>query len=317
MMTDQKESVYIGVDVGEAVLDVFQPGTKPSHYRLNNTSRGLDGFLRRLQEVNGPVWVVCEATGGYEKKLVRALWSGQIPVSIVNAKRVRDYARSQGQMAKNDRIDAEVLAEYGRHCKKLKPSLPPSPSEQQLAALVDRRAQVLNMITAEQNRLRKTEDRFIRGLMKKSLLQLKRQLNSLEMKMKSTLEEDPYLNRRAQRLQQVKGVGWVTACILLGKMPELGHIPDKSAAALAGLVPYARDSATIKGKRFIGGGRKLVRNAMYMPALTAARYNEHLSPFYQRLIHDGKPKKIATTAVMRKLITYLNKTLAKPAQQLG
>lgn len=315
-MKERNEYVYIGVDVGKAVLDVFQPQSNPLRFQLKNSSQALNAWAKRLLGLKQPVWVICESTGGYEKKLVHALWSARIPVTMVNAKRVRDYARSQGQLAKTDAIDAEVLTDYGQHCKKLKPSMPPTQAEQALGALVDRRAQVMNMITAEKNRLAQCQDPQIRSLIKTILTQLQKQKKALEAKMTSAVREDPYLNQRAKRLQQTKGVGWVTTVTLLGKMPELGKIPSKSAAALAGLVPYARDSATIKGKRFIGGGRKQIRNAMYMAALSAARYNTHLQPFYQRLILKGKPKKIAMTAVMRKLIMHLNSTMAEPSQQM-
>lgn len=310
-MNNKREYVYIGVDVGKAKLDIYIRTEKGQRECLVNAPRGFARLVAILQKQSKPAWVICEATGGYEKALVRALWAAGIKVTIANAWRVREYARSQGQMAKTDVIDAEVLAEYGRHCKKLLPSLPPTPCEQKLGVLVDRREQVLQMIIAEKNRLHKTQDRQVCSLIRRSIAQLQRQIQQLELAMKELLKQDPVLKKRSECLQQVKGIGWLTSCVLLAKMHELGKIPDKAAAALAGLAPFARDSATFKGKRFIGGGRQQIRNALYMSAISASRYNEHLKPFYNRLIDSGKPPKVALTAVMRKLIVHLNSILEK------
>ncbi len=214
-------------------------------------------------------------------------------------------------LAKTDVIDAAVLREFGELLRPA-PLMAPSPARRHLADLVQRREQLVVLLATEEQRLVQADDPAVRRLIKRLVLTLKRQLAELNALIAAQIREDDDLRHQSERLQQVKGVGNVTASTLLAEMPELGQLGRKAISALAGVAPYNRDSGHYHGRRSIRGGRAKVRRVLYMSAVVAARFNPRLRAFYQRLVLAGKPKKLALTAVMRKLVILLNHLLRDP-----
>jgi len=306
--------VYVGMDVAKATLDLHVPiGSRPRCRQFANTATGCRALVAWLQGL-GSVQVVCEATGGYERAVVAALQSAGVAVSVVNARQVRDFARATGRLAKTDRIDAAVLAEYGAG---VHPSVTPTPSvgQRQLAELVSRRQQVQQLRAAEHNRLEHLQHPALRRQLQRHLAVLDRQLEQLELWLRELVQAEPMLAQKVARLCLVVGVGSTTATVLLALVPELGTLNRRQAAALVGVAPFNRDSGPRRGRRVIAGGRAAARRALYMAALVAAFRNPRLRVFYQRLVGAGKPAKVALVAVMRKLIILLNRLLQDPTLQ--
>jgi transposase len=299
---------YIGVDVAKKTLDVAGEDLPAIH--LSNDPQGYEALLRWLRSQPGKVRVICEATGGYEQALILALLEAGIEVCRVTPSRVRHYARSIGRLAKTDRLDAVVLAAYGRQAQ---PRLfqRPLPSHEHLRALFERRQQLIEQQTMESNRLQ-TAHPTLQPLLKKMLQFLGKQIEAVEKLLNQHIEKEPAIKTKIERLEKVKGVGRVTSTVLMAHMPELGSLAKGQASALAGVAPYSRDSGPIRGKRSIYGGRPIVRKILYMAAVTAAQYNPILRDFYNRLISKGKLPKVALVAVMRKLIELLNHMLKNP-----
>ena len=300
---------YAGVDISKEALDVSLTGQSPCHYANNSVGIAqLDEALKKLPELPQ---VICEPSGGYERGLLEVLWAAGIAVSLVNAARIRSFARAQGLLAKTDEIDASVLREFG---ELLRPEAleAPSPQRQRLAALVQRWEQLVMLLTMEEQRLDQTHDAVIRKMSTSLVKEMKRQIVQIEKLIETEIDDDTTLKGQSARLQQVKGIGKVTASTLLAELPELGTLSRNEAGALAGVAPYNRDSGQHRGRRSIRGGRVKVRRVLYMAAVVAARYNPILKAFYQRLVAAGKPKKVALTAVMRKLVVLLNYLLKKP-----
>jgi len=300
---------YAGVDISKNALDVSLAGQSPCRY--TNDAVGIAKLVKALHRLPVPAWVICEPSGGYERDLLAALWTAGITVSLVNAARIRAFARAQGLLAKTDELDASVLREFG---EVLQPTAlaAPAPERQKLAALVQRREQLIIILSTEEQRLAQCGDASVRKLGARLLKELQQQVEQLEEMIETQIDEDKTLKAQCERLQQVKGVGAVTASTLLAEMPELGNLSRKEAGALAGVAPYNRDSGVLRGRRTIRGGRAQVRRVLYMAALVAARFNPILKAFYQRLLAAGKPKKLALTAVMRKLVVLLNLLLKNP-----
>jgi transposase len=309
MKTKEQSPAYAGVDISKDRLDVSLAGQGPSHY-ANNAS-GMGQLIKVLESLPEPVRVICEPSGGYERALLEGLWEAKIAVSLVNAARVRAFARAQGQLAKTDQIDATVLREFG---ELLQPEEleAPSPQRQRLAALVQRREQLVTILLMEEQRLTQTRDKVVRKLGETLVKELEKQVKQVEKLIEERIDDDDTLKDQSERLQQVKGIGKVTASTLLAELPELGTLTRNEAGALAGVAPYNRDSGMHRGRRTIRGGRIKVRRVLYMAATVAARFNPILKAFYQRLVTAGKPKKVALTAVMRKLVVLLNQLLKKP-----
>jgi transposase len=260
--------------------------------------------------------VVCEATGGYEQAVVRVLQSAGIPVSIVEAGRVRHFARAQGQRAKSDPIDAAVLSAYGRACHPA-PAPSASPQQQQLAQLVQRRRQLVQLLIQERNHAEHYADAFRRKQFRQLANLLEKQITQCEETIAALIAKDAALAQKASRLQAIAGVGPVSAATVLAEMPELGRLNNQTAAALAGVAPYNRDSGSQKGLRHIAGGRRTVRSALFMAALSAVRHDRILKAFYQRLRAAGKKPLVALTACMRKLIILMNRLLKNDLFQLA
>lgn len=300
---------YAGVDISKDALDVSLAGQSPCRYP--NDAAGIAKLVKALQKRPAPAWVICEPSGGYERDLLEALWTAGITVSLVNAARIRAFARAQGLLAKTDEIDAAVLREFG---ELLQPAAlaAPSPERQRLAALVQRREQLLIILSTEEQRLAQSREAVVRQLSARLIKELQKQVEQIEQLIETQIDEDATLKAQNARLQQVKGIGAVTASTLLAELPELGKLSRNEAGALAGVAPYNRDSGLLRGRRTIRGGRVQVRRVLYMAALVAARFNPILKAFYQRLVAAGKPKKLALTAVMRKLVVLLNHLLKNP-----
>jgi transposase len=299
------QPVFIGVDVAKAELVT---GLRPTGetWTFSNDETGIQELLQRLRP-HDPVLVVIEATGGYERGVVAALAAAGIPLVVANPRQVRDFARSTGQLAKTDRIDAQVLALFA---ERVRPEPRPLPDDatRTLTALLARRRQILEMLTAERNRLEHAVPAVRRDLVQ-HIRWLERRLRDVDHDLDRTVQSSPIWRAKENLLRSLPGVGPVTSRTLIGSLPELGSLNRKQIAALVGVAPLARDSGTLKGKRLVWGGRAPVRAALYMAALVASRRNPALRAFYARLVAAGKPKKLALTACMRKLLTILNAML--------
>jgi len=292
--------IYVGIDVGQTRLDVAH-GTEG--WWVANDDRGIADLVARLEALQ-PTLVVLEATGGIEMPLVGALAAAEVPVVVVNPRQTRQFAKATGRLAKTDAIDAQVLA---RFAEGVQPALRPLPdaATQKLSSLVTRRRQVVEMLTAEKNRLR-TAAPAVRGHIKEHILWLERSLSDLDSELAQAIHSSDIWRAQDDLLQSAPGVGPVLSTTLLAELPELGRLNRKQIAALVGVAPLNRDSGTLRGRRAIWGGRSQVRATLYMAALVAARHNAVIRAFYDRLIAAGKPKKVALTACMRKLLTILN-----------
>ena len=301
--------MFVGVDVAKAELVV---AVRPSGARwaVANDEAGRRTLVERLR-AEPPQVIVLEATGGYELPAVAALVATGLPVVVVNPRQVRDFARSTGQLAKTDRLDAAMLALFAERVHPPVRALPDA-ATQALDALVARRRQLVEMLVAEQNRLAMARGRGTRAItvsIQQTIAFLTRQLATTDRELGTMIRESPVWRARDDLLQSVPGIGPVVAHTLLAMLPELGHLNRRAIAKLVGVAPLNRDSGTWRGRRTIHGGRAHVRAAVYMAALVASRHNSVLRTFYQRLIAAGKPKKVVLVACMRKLLTILNTIL--------
>jgi transposase len=300
-------TIYVGLDIAKLNLQLHLAGRV---HDLPNTAAGHRRRLKLLASQPG-VHVVCEATGGYERDVVAALHESHVPVSVLNPARVRHFARATGQRAKTDHIDAAVLSAYGQALQP-KPTAPRTQQEQQLAELVRRRVQVLEVLVAQRQQAERLTVPALRRQAQSLVRRLERDQTQIEEQLQALRTQAPTLDERVQKLEAITGVGTITALGVLAELPELGTLNRRQAAALAGLAPHPRESGQWHGRRSIGGGRAPVRRALYMAALVAARSNRQLKEFYQRLRAAGKPAKVALTAVMRNLIVLMNHTLKHP-----
>jgi transposase len=298
-----EERTWVGIDVAKAHWDVAIDGNK-SVVRYSSDDDGRRQLLAVVTHLPG-AHVCVEATGGYERTLVAALRAAGVPVSVVNPRQIRDFARAAGQLAKTDAIDARVIARYGAL---LQPAVGENPGEHQekLRALRTRRQQVSEALVAEKNRLGTAADRDARRSIEEAIEFYRRQLRALDDQLAQLMEADPELLQRRDLLTSVPGVGATTAAALTAELPELGRLNRRQAARLVGLAPINRDSGTLRGKRLIGGGRVQVRRGLYMATLVATKHNPVIRVFYHSLLQRGKAKMTALTACMRKLLLILN-----------
>jgi len=303
-MQTQNAVVYAGVDVAKATLQLHLQGRQSE---LANTPEGRRQLFNQLQNVPG-VHVICEATGGYEQAMVKVLHQAKIPVSVTNPAQVRAAAQARGQRAKTDPIDAEQLTDYGQRYQP-KATPPTSATQDQLVALTQWLKQLIHGQAMAKTQAEHHQQPFVRRQHAKLMAHLQSQIKSVEKQIEALLNQDAPLQQRVNCLDDIQGVGPRTAWMVLAHMPELGQLNRHQVAALAGLAPWTRDSGTMKGKRCIGGGRPEVRVALYMASLSAARSNPVLSLLYQRLRAKGKLGKVALTAVMRRLLIYMNHQL--------
>jgi transposase len=294
--------VYVGIDVAKDWLDVAQrPGGEA--WRVSSDETGIATLIKRLKGLR-PALVVLEATGGLQIPAVAALAAAGLHTVVVNPRQVRQFAGATGRLAKTDAIDAEVLAQFG---EAVRPEVRPLPdaATRELSAVVARRRQLIEMLTAEKNRLRLATKKVRRNI-EAHIRWLEGELLALDDGLGEVIRSSPVWRERDNLLRSVPGVGPVLSSVLLADLPELGKLSRKEVAALVGVAPLNRDSGQFRGRRTVWGGRSQVRAALYMAALVAARFNPVIRAFYQRLQAAGKPKKVALTACMRKLLTMLN-----------
>lgn len=294
--------VCVGIDVSKDWLDVALWG-EAKCLAVANNKRGIGKLVKQMLAVK-PGIVVVEATGGYEEGVVLGLFAAGLPVALVSPQRVRQYARAKGLLAKTDRLDAQILADYGKH---MEPRLFVGKSEERrrLSALVGRRKQLNEMLQAEKNRLR-NKDLSLQQSLQRTIGYLKKELETIDQEIEQFLQDHQEFEEQETLLRTAKSVGRVTATTLLADLPELGQLDRKEIAALVGVAPMNRDSGKKRGYRKTQGGRPEVRSALYMSTLTGIRYNPILKAQYDQLVKRGKEKKVAITACMRKMLTILN-----------
>jgi len=297
------EQVFIGIDVAKDRLDVH---VRPSGeaFAVARDGEGLASLVDRLRAV-APRLIVSEATGGFEQVVAGALGAAGLPIVVVNPRQIRDFARALGRLAKTDRIDAETIALFA---ERVQPELRPLPDAEArlLGELVARRRQVIEMIVAEGNRARLLESRRLKKRIERHRSALQDELSKIDSEIDDAIRGTPIWRENDDLLKSVPGVGNGVARTLLAELPELGSLGRKQIAALVGVAPFNRDSGTLRGKRTVWGGRATIRASLYMAALVASRYNPVIARFYRRLLAAGKPKKLALTACMRKLLIILN-----------
>jgi transposase len=308
---EPSSKTYVGVDVSKDRLDVALRPTTGAGWSFPNEQAGIDALVSRLLlEEAPPALVVLEATGGFERPLAAALAAAGMPVAVVNPRQVRDFARATGRLAKTDRIDAEILA---RFAEAVRPSVRPVPDEEarEFAAILVRRRQIVGMLTAEKNRLGATASKPLKKRIEAHIRWLEKELERTDDDLDETIEGSAAWRENETLLRGVPGVGPVLARTLLAELPELGggELSPKQLAALVGVAPLNRDSGTFRGRRTVWGGRERVRDALYMGALVATRFNPTIKEFYERLCAGGKPKKVALVACMRKLLLILDAIL--------
>lgn len=304
----------IGIDVAKAELVVATHPTA-ERWTVANNERGIRTLVERLRSAT-PELIVLEATGGYELLCVAGLAAAGLPVVVANPRQVRDFAKATGQLAKTDRIDADILALFA---ERVRPAVRPLPDAdaQELDALLARRRQLLEMLQAERNRLGQVFGRGkqpVKKSLKTHIAFLERELRIADTDLGEMIRHSPAWRERDDLLQSVPGVGRVLSLTLLADLPELGHLSRREIAKLVGIAPLSRDSGTMRGRRFVQGGRASVRAVLYMAALVATKRNVVIRAFYQRLVAAGKPKKLALVACMRKLLTILN-TMVRTGQR--
>jgi len=291
--TDQtSNTTWIGIDVSKRELEIHSYNPHPKLSKpIPNTPAEIKKLIAVLKQIPNPHFIF-EATGGYEKLLLTSLQAAGINASRITPSLSRNFAKAKGLLAKTDAIDAQLLTDYG-HQFQPRTTDPLDPILEEIQALI----------------------KCVTTLVKARIRSLQKQIEKLTDSLSSLAKKSPSLDSATTLLVQTKGVGVQSALSLLAAMPELGTLSNKEAASLAGLAPFNRDSGKFRGKRTISGGRKEVRQALYMSALVASRFNPILKEYYQRLLANGKPKKLALTAVMRKLLCYLNSLMKKHLKQ--
>lgn len=294
---------FVGIDVSMANLDVATT-TDRIHRVYPYNGRGLKQLVEDLVSLN-PQRIVLEATGGLERRVVACLAQNHLPVAVINPRQVRDFARAFNRLAKTDKIDARLLADFAQVVQPRIVQIPDT-NRSKLQAMVTRRRQVQHLITQENNRLTRTEDPQIRKMIQQVVRLYRKQLEKLDDQISKTIANDQKFQLQASILCSAPGIGPTTASMLLAQMPELGQLNRQQVAKLVGVAPINRDSGTMRGQRMTGGGRTSVRNGLYMATLTAIRFNPPIRVFYQRLLANGKTKMTALVACIRKLLIILN-----------
>ena len=293
---------YVGIDVSKDRLDVAVLG-EGQEKQVENTLKGINELVKWMVELD-PALIAVEATGGYQRVVVEALFQAGLGVAVVNPARVRQFARACGLLAKTDKLDAQVLAEFGHRVQPRRYE-GKSEAEKQLRALLVRRKQVEEMLKAEQNRLRTTSP-SLKSSVEQVIVCLKEQKKLLDEQIQQFLQVQKAWQEQTEILSSAPGVGMVTTATLLAELPELGKMDRKRIAALVGVAPMNYDSGKKRGYRKTKGGRTDVRSVLYMSTLVATRYNPLIRAQYQQLLKRGKLKKVALTACMRKFLTILN-----------
>lgn len=297
------EKVHVGIDVSKARLDVAMLPSGET-FAVANDEEGLHELTEKLTSVRLTL-VVLEATGGLQRPLAAALAASGIACAVVNPRQARDFAKAIGKLAKTDRIDAYVLARFAEALRP-EPKVPPETEAMEFQAILARRRQIIQMLSAEKNRLGASASRKVRSRLQAHIRWLEKELSRIDRDLEEAIEQSPTFKENEALLRSVPGVGPVLCQTLLAELPELGSLSPRELSALVGVAPINRDSGTMRGRRGVWGGRARVREALYMAALVATRYNPAIKEFYGRLVASGKPKKVALVACMRKLLTILN-----------
>jgi len=300
----QNAPTYVGIDVAKATLQVHLKGHQ---IEFNNNAKGLAKLSKKLAHLTRP-HVICEATGGYERPVVAACHQDKILVSVLNPAHTLAAAKAQGIRAKSDCSDAEGLTDYGQRYQP-QPTLPVPPERRETTELALWLQQLIDQRAVAKTQAEHHDNPFVCQHHAELLAHYDEQIQTVEKEIKKRLQSQPEFQQRMDCLDEIQGVGFRTALMMLVLMPELGQMNRGAAAALAGLAPWTRDSGKMKGKRCIGGGRAQVRPVLYMSALCASRCNPVLAAFYAALKKRNKPKKLALTAVMRKLVIHMNQKL--------
>lgn len=306
--TKSKSSVYCGIDVAKKTLDA---SLNQKHCQVKNDPDGWRKLIAWVAKIDRNASIACEATGGYERLMIRAFQKAGYLTYVLQPLRVRQYAESMGYLAKTDKIDAAIIALFAA-AKPPMEAFEPTVSQESLTALVSFQGEIKLKIVALENQITMLLDPLAIASANRLLKAHKKEIIQLNKALAKVLSEDAKLQEKVDKLTAFQGVGKITALAVLAHLPELGTLSDAKITGLAGLAPYNRDSGPHKGKRSIRGGRGDVRKSLYMASLTAARMNPVLSKMYQRLILAGKPHKVALTALMRKLLVALNACLANP-----
>ena len=294
---------FIGIDVAKHHLDVHQHQLGDS-FRVDNDHAGWSKLIQRIEQ-RSLTLIAIESTGGYEAAIVAELHAADLPVAVVNPRQVRDYARATGRLAKTDRIDAAVLAEFGQAVRPRRTAVPDAITLQ-IKALVTRRRQLRQLHQAEANHTEHVADEAIARSIARTIKAVDKELAWVEAELERVIRTSPMWQRKFQLLISVPGIAEVTAAAMLAGLPELGTLNRRQVAALVGVAPINRDSGLMRGRRTTGGGRTEVRTALYMPTLVAIRHNPLIHKFYERLLKNGKAKMTAVVACMRKLVILLN-----------
>ena len=294
--------MYVGIDVAKTSLEIAEHSSG-QQWSFSNDDSGISQAITHLQKLT-PSLVVLEATGGIEVPVTAALAATGIPVVVVNPRQIRDFAKATGRLAKTDTLDARVMAHFAAAIHPT-PRPIPDAQAQEFSAMLARRHQLVEMLTAEKNRLG-TALKPVKTGIQDHISWLEQELDKINSELRRHIQQSPIWREKDNLLQSVPGVGPVLSVTLLTGLPELGILNRREIAALVGVAPLNRDSGNLKGKRTVWGGRAMVRATLYMGTLVATRYNPAIKIFYQRLCAAGKSKKVALTACMRKLLTILN-----------
>jgi transposase len=298
---------YVGIDVSKRTLDVaILPARE--HFVVANDEAGIDELLGKLlakASGGGALLVVLEASGGFERPAAAALAASGVALFVVNPRQARDFARATGKLAKTDALDASVLARFAQAIRPT-PRAIPDAEAREFGEILARRRQIVRMMTAEKNRLGASASKAVRGRIEAHVRWLEKELARSDRDLDETIENSPTFRANEALLRSVPGVGPVLCRTLLAELPELGSLSPGELSALVGVAPLNRDSGALRGRRTVWGGRARVREALYMGAMVASRFNPAIKEFYERLVSAGKPKKVALVACMRKLLTILN-----------
>lgn len=300
---------FVGADVSKSHVDIAGVGRA---WSVSNDGRGVRRLVGRLAH-SRPRLIVVEATGGYERRLVHGLMDVGLPVVRVNPLRVRRFAQSRGILAKTDRIDAGVLADFGRlNADRLRPMMPISDNARMLRELTARRRQLVEQCVANKSQLEHATLKSVRQSVDRTIKHLCHEIAAVEAEIQQVIDGDTKLALRQKKLQAVPGIGPRVSRVLVSELPELGELDRRQIAALVGVAPFNDDSGTHQGTRHIRGGRATVRAALYMATLVATRHDPVIRAHYQHLKSNGKPKKVALVACMRKRLNYLTAILRNP-----
>lgn len=305
-MSNISAEIWVGIDVSKTQLDVAV-GETGETWSAGNDDIGITKTVEHLARLH-PRLVVVESTGGLESRLVSELFVAQVPVALVNPYRVREFAKSAGLLAKTDKIDARLLVRFGQAIQPA-PTCLPSEEEQLLSAMITRRRQLIDIRTAETNRLASSVHASMRPGIEKHLAWLAEQILELDQNIQQFIQNHPDFKSKDNLLRSVPGIGPVTSAIVIADLPELGKVDRKKIAALVGVAPFNDDSGYRRGKRRVKGGRPAVRTVLYMATISASRFNPTIKVFYEHLLKMGKLKKVALVACMRKLLVILNAML--------